>query len=208
MSPAQRWAWLESGSGRTTVLASWPSFWRLAAADRRMLLRSLGTGVLCLVAAALLFNWQDARLRAAQQKQDSVSSARIVLAREASASTPAPAPWWNLLHLHGARRDGRSTAEQLQADALSVSKELNILVLRVGLQPPAPSQTDGPPFAATSLQVELRGSYADIKTWLAELLSRRPGALAIKSIDLRRAADPSVSTLEASIELRLFERTR
>jgi type II secretory pathway pseudopilin PulG len=169
---------------------------------------SFGLALLCLAAAALLPSWQSARLRAAQQRLEAANAQSLALQREAAASAPAPSPWWSRLPIQGARRDGRSTAEQLQADVMASATALSVQVLRVGLQPPSPARPDGPPFVATSVQVELRGSYADIKRWLAELLARRPGALAVKSIDMRRGADVAASSLEASVELRLFERTQ
>lgn len=77
-------------------------------------------------------------------------------------------------------------------------------VLRLNLAP-LPTVT-GAAYRGTSVQAELRGAYPDVKRWLAKLLARRPDALALKSIDIRRAANSTAAGVEASIELRLFER--
>jgi hypothetical protein len=106
----------------------------------------------------------------------------------------------------------RSPAEQLSADALAFGPQLGVQVQRLTFG--SPTHAEGAPYRSTAVQAEVRGSYADIKRWIAELLARRPHSLALKTLDLRRGADanaaPAAGTqpgsIEASIEWRLFER--
>jgi hypothetical protein len=92
----------------------------------------------------------------------------------------------------------------LTADALESAPKVGVQVLRLNLAP-LPTVA-GAAYRGTSVQAELRGAYPDVKRWLADVLARRPDALALKSVDLRRASTGTAPGVEASVELRLFER--
>lgn len=85
-------------------------------------------------------------------------------------------------------RDATSWAQQFQ---------LNIASLRV-----QHSATDGDPRSVT-VQAELEGQYADIKTWLAELLGRY-SQLAVLSMNMQRRATGD-SIVSAQIRLQLLD---
>lgn len=187
-------------------LARWPSWWRLAADDRWWIGgAAFALGSIALASAAAWL-WQTGALTETQQalidarrEQAAVQEHATATAR---AAAPVPPPWWTLLPPSPANE--RAPAEQLSADALALAPKLGVQVLRLSMSPLPPA--DGAPYRATAVQVELRGPYAEVKRWLAELLARRPRTLALRSIDLRRGAE-GVGTpgIEASVELRLFE---
>lgn len=188
-------------------LVAWPAWWRLEARDRRWALGAAGIVVALLLAGSLAWWWQSAALRDAQtaltDAQREQAAAQQRAANVARAAASAPAPWWTLLP--AAPVGERSPAERLSADALMLAPKLGVQLQRMSFSPlPA---VDGAPYRGTAVQAELRGSYADVKRWLGELLARRPHSLAVKSADLRRAAEgaTSVGAVEASIDLRLFE---
>jgi hypothetical protein len=69
-----------------------------------------------------------------------------------------------------------------------------------------PSQVPGAPYQSVDVRVAARGSYPNLKSWLAQLLARHPRSLALKGLELRRAELAATQAeVEASIDMRLFE---
>jgi hypothetical protein len=205
-----RLAILDSMSG---PLSNSPWWWRLSATDRRWVAGAAACLALLCSAAAACAWWQsrataEAQLQLTQAQHEQALAAQRA-AQDERARAEAKAPWWT--RVPSAATAQRSAAEQLSADALALAPKLGVQVQRLTFG--APSHTEGAPYRSTSVQAEVRGSYADIKRWIAELLARRPNALALKSVDLRRgpgdATELTVAqagSIEASIEWRLFER--
>jgi len=189
-------------------LARWPAWWRLPVEDRRWIAGAALASGLILLAGGAAWWWQSTARVAARQSlaeaQREQAAAQQRIADAARAAAAASAPWWTLLPTSPAGE--RSPVEQLSADALMLAPKLGVQLQRLSFSPlPA---TDGAPYRSTTVQAELRGPYPDVKRWLGELLARRPHSVAVKSVDLRRAAEDAGPTgaVEASIELRLFER--
>jgi hypothetical protein len=188
------------------LLASYPAWWRLTASDRQWLTAWVMVAGLVASIGILAWRWQVLPLSEARLARDSVQEEAARAEQGGAEATRMPQPakgsWWTRLPL--ADHQQRHAAEQLTADALESAPKVGVQVLRLDLTP-LPSVT-GTPYRGTSVHAELRGAYPDVKRWLAELLARRPDALALKSIDIRRAANNTAAGVEASIELRLFER--
>jgi hypothetical protein len=165
----------------------------------------MAAGLIALAGVAA-WQWQALQLRAARQAYESTradaAQAERKAAEAARAASLVPGPWW--MRLPSADLHQRNAAEQLTADALESAPKVGVQVLRLNLAPLPP--VVGTPYRSTSVQAELRGHYPDVKRWMADLLARRPDALALKSIDIRRSAGGASPAVEASIELRLFER--
>ena len=189
-------------------------WWLLTAADRRWI-AGAAIGIALLGASVgLLAWWQERAIGQARRELVEAQREQALAAQQAADSAKARAevraPWWTLLPAAAAGE--RSAAEQLSADALALGPELGVQVQRLTFGSPA--HAEGAPYRSTAVQAEVRGSYADIKRWIAELLARRPHSLALKTLDLRRGADANVApvagaqpgSIEASIEWRLFER--
>jgi hypothetical protein len=195
-------------------LAGSPLWWRLAAADRRWIAGAAVSTVLVLASAGMLAWWQDRAIVQARLELSAAEHEQALAAQQAEASakarSEAKAPWWTLLP--AAPAGERSAAEQLSADVLALGPQLGVQVQRLTFG--APTHAEGAPYRSTAVQAEVRGSYADIKRWIAELLARRPHSLALKTLDLRRGSDANAAvaanaqpgSIEASIEWRLFER--
>ena len=190
-------------------LPAMPAWWqRQVAADRLcILITSVGLLLGSAIAGAAWY-WQDGQLRDARHSlNEAVTGSALERAKAdalAQSSASTPKPWWALLPPDAAA--GQSSRDSLTSDAMVSASELNVRILRMSLsQPPRAEEA---PYLGVAVQVELRGAYPDIKRWLGELLARRSQSLALKSMDLRRAAEGTAQPgVEASIELRLFERS-
>jgi hypothetical protein len=197
----------------TILIPSSPWWWRLTAADRRWVTVAAASLGFLLALTAMATWWQLHAYRHVTQQLADARRAQALMAQEADANAKARAqikpPWWTLVP--ASPTGERSAAEQLSADALALGPKLGVQVQRLTFGSPA--HAEGARYRSTAVQAEVRGSYADIKRWIAELLARRPRSLALKTLDLRRALDAgavSASTqsgsIDASIEWRLFER--
>lgn len=212
-------AFARAGKPRLPFLAQWPTWWRLTFSDRQWLLAVAAIIIATLGLGANTHHWQStktidtARLLAAAQRDQAEAARRE--SQRAHARAVASQPWWTQLSSAadlGEISTARTAPEQLSADALALAPKLNVQVLRLTFAPPA--QVSGAPYRSTAVQVEVKGPYADIKRWLSELLARRPHTLAVKSTDWRRSggvdagtAASNTNTIEATIELRLFEQS-
>lgn len=185
---------------------AWPAWWRRTAADRQWAWAFAMAAGLMALAGVAAWQWQALQLHAARQAYETTraeaAQAERMAAEAARAALLVPGPWW--MRLPSADLHQRNAAEQLTADALESAPKIGVQLLRLNLAPLPP--VVGTPYRGTSVQAELRGAYPDVKRWLGELLARRPDALALKSIDVRRASGGASPGAEASIELRLFER--
>lgn len=181
---------------------------RLAAVDRRWAL-TVTVGLLVgLASAGAVSYWQDAQLRNTRRSLDEAFTASALEKSKADAlarsSASRPEPWWTLLPTDGSVAHGGR--DSLTSDAMASGSQLNVRISRMSMSP-LPS-ADGAPYQGVAIQIELRGTYPDIKRWLGELLARRSHSLALKSMDMRRTAEGAAQLgVEASIELRLFERS-
>lgn len=188
----------------------WPAWWwQLETRERRwMMVAAALLGLMVLVGA---FAWQrqaaamvaaTEAIAAAGQAQAQERTAPAALIRGAE-----PLPWWSKLSAAAGWQE-RGAAERLSAEALASAARLGVQVLRLSTSP-QPSE-GAAPYRRYVVQVEVKGGYADVKRWLSELLARRPHALALRSLDVRRgtAVDGggASSGIEATVELRLFER--
>jgi len=201
---------------RLAFLGRHATWWRFVDADRKWFVATAAVVAATLALGGFAHRWQSAtttdtaRLLATTE-QDQAEAARRET-QQAAARAATPQPWWTKLSSPAATAEhatDRTAAEQLSADALALAPKLNVQVLRLTFAPSA--QVTGAPYRSTTVQVEVKGPYADIKRWLGELLARRPHTLAVKSTDLRRGTDAAaaggtaVDPIEATIELRLFE---
>lgn len=189
------------------MLGELSAWYRLAAPDRAALRSAaFGLAVGCLLCGGL-WGWQRVHLNDAwrlllRAKADATEENAKAHALMRAAS-PLPASWWGLLPSESAI--AHSGPDSLTSVAMVAAKDLHIRIVRMSFS--ALPRTGGAPYSAVAVQVELRGAYSDLKRWLDEVLSRRPRALVLRSIDLRRAAENAAQpSVEASVELRLFER--
>lgn len=186
-----------------------PTGWyRLASVDRLCILAATVGLLLGSATAGAVWHWQGGQLQDARHSLDeavtasAVDKARVDALSRSSVSLPKP--WWGLLPTDASA--GHGGRDSLTSDAMAAASELNVRILRMSLSPL--SRAEGAPYLGVAVQVELRGAYPDIKRWLGEMLARRSQSLALTSMDLRRAAEGSAQPgVEASIELRLFERS-
>lgn len=198
-------------AGRALRGLSRPVWWRLQAGDRRWLAGTAGAVALLGVVAGLAWHRQSSELASAAQALAAAEREQAMAqdrsAQSALARAAQPLPWWAQLPAAAVRRGGATAAQQLSADALALAPQLGVRVLRLTMAP-VPSEA-GAPYRSSAVQVELTGPYAEVKRWLAELLARRPHALVLRSLDMRKAAAAEGGVgqgIEATIELRLFER--
>jgi len=87
--------------------------------------------------------------------------------------------------------------DRLLRDAMSWAQQLQLNIASLLVQHPA---TEGDPRSVT-VHAELDGKYADIKTWLAELLGRY-SQLAVLSMNIQRRSTGD-STVSAQIRLQV-----
>ncbi|MBN8486841.1 MAG: hypothetical protein J0M20_03765 [Burkholderiales bacterium] len=157
--------------------------------------------------------WQAHASRHLAQQLRRAQSEQAAAAQRAALQVvpPAhhPAPWWATLPTTVA--DQRSAAEQFSADAITLGPAWGVQVLQLSFA--SPTQADAAPYRKTTVQTQLRGTYVDIKRWLAEMLARRPRTLALESLDLRRVVEANMASnevpaglIDVAVEWSLFER--
>lgn len=205
---------------RTRVFRRWAepalrafrlAWWRLHASDRRWVL--MCAAALFVLTASGMVAWltqgaaRTSALHALTEAEAKLAESRRIATQRAAASVPDRPPWWAQLGRgNGAGGEGAAT-EKLSADALALADKVGVQVVRMSF---SRDQSESPPmYRRTVVQLELKGRYPGVKQLLSELLARRPGVLALRAMDLRRAesskADAAASDIDASIELRLFE---
>lgn len=158
-------------------------------------------------AGAVGYWWQLQAERSTQaalgEFRQQLAAAEKATVEVAGTAASKPLPWWT--ELRAPVVGEKALAEAVAAEALTSASKLSLQAVRVSLS--EVDHLNGAPYRSATLRAELRGSYSDIKHWLSEVLARRPHSLALRSMDLRRAADgSSAPSVEASVELRLFER--
>ena len=185
-----------------------PAWWRLSRSARRDTMIALVAVAALFLAVAVGCWWQLHAERSAQEALGGLKQDLAVVEKAAAEATrkmaSGPLPWWT--HLRAPVVGEKTLAETVATEALSLASKLELQTGRVSLS--EVEHVTGAPYRSVTLRAELRGPYSDIKRWLSEVLARRPYSLALKSIDTRRAADGAVEPrVEATVELRLFERT-
>lgn len=188
----------------------WPAWWwQIESRERRWVM--VAVALLGLMVSVGAFAWQrqaaamvaaTEAIAAAEQAQVQERAAQAAMVRGAE-----PLPWWAKLPAAAGWQE-RGAAEHLSAEALASAARLGVQVLRLSTSPQPPE--GAAPYQRSVVQVEVKGGYADVKRWLSELLAWRPRALALRSLDVRRGpvgeGGGVSSGIEATVELRLFER--
>jgi hypothetical protein len=189
-----------------------PAWWRLNAGDRRWALVAGAVTSLFVLAGGFACQRQTVSMvlatQALAEAQQGQAQAQQRLAQAAAIRRAEPLAWWAQLPSATPGLPERSSADQFSADALALAPKLGVQVLRLSIsQQPA---EDAALYRRTAVQVELKGAYGGVKRWLSELLARRPHALALRSLDVRRGSVVDgggvPAGIEATVELRLFER--
>lgn len=200
--------WPKVGAQLKAPRTSWG---QLEPTDRRWISGAAAATGLLLIASIAALLWQRASQASAQREllvavriheEGQQRSARLALER--SSFRP---PWWAGLPLASAEAAEPQLPDLLSNEALKLAKVTGVRLLRLSSlpQPSVPSAL----YRRMALKVELKGRYSAVKHWVAEMLGRHSGALAIRSMEIRRpdapAGESSASEVEASIELYLFE---
>jgi hypothetical protein len=184
-------------------------WWQLELHERRWVTGAAALVGLIVVMGVFAWQRQAAVMVAATQ---AITAAQQALVQERAAQAAMvrgaePLPWWANLPAPVGLQE-RGAAEHLSAEALASAARLGVQVLRLSTSPQPPE--GAAPYRRSVVQVEVKGGYADVKRWLSELLARRPHALALRSLDVRRGpvgeGGGLSSGIEATVELRLFER--
>jgi hypothetical protein len=188
----------------------WPAWWwQVELRDRRWVMVAAALLGLMVLVGAFAWQWQAAAVAAATEAIAAAEQAQVQerAAQAAMVRGAEPLPWWAKLPAAAGWQE-RGAAEHLSAEALASAARLGVQVLRLSTSPQPPE--GAAPYRRSVVQVEVKGGYADVKRWLSELLARRPHALALRSLDVRRGAvvdgGGAPSGIEATVELRLFER--
>jgi hypothetical protein len=194
---------------------SWPSvrlpawWWLVESHQRRWLIFTSALMGLSVLAGGIVWQRQAAST-AMLTKAISAAERAVVQERIAQAAivrVGEPLPWWAMLPAAAGWQE-RGAAEHLSAEALASAARLGVQVLRLSTSPQPPE--GAAPYRRSVVQVEVKGGYADVKRWLSELLARRPHAMALRSLDVRRGTVVDgggvPAGIDATVELRLFER--
>lgn len=204
------WGWLgrrllSSLGGRQTA------WWQLEASDRYWAAGAAAGLGLLLMAGTAAWQSQCRMLPLAEQSWRAVEDERAASQQQAGwledEQAAKPTQWWSALPARSAESGKAQLAERLSSQALTLASaaEVQLLRLSASQQPSLSSR----PYLRTVFHAELKGRYAAVKRWAAETLAWRPGALALRSMEVRRAAGAEGAAMpvevEVSVELHLFE---
>lgn len=180
-------------------------FWHQRATRDRVWLIWCAAGLFALVSSmAAVAYWQHLHLRAVESALSAMAQERAAPGTGDDAKTAVlvrSAPWWHAVARRASSEPTTPSLVAAQVTAAIAQNTLRLSRLELGPQP----QATGAPYRTTPMSLQVEGPYPEIKVWLAELLARHPGRLAVMSIELRRVADDSTSPVQAQIQLLAFD---